>query len=315
VSDAAPLGYTSFDGSAIAEDAGTEALYEVLGKVGRQLGELEIENPLPYLLQRMSVWSGATLPRHDESRETFFPAPPDELVNSLKNMNSKSAWESLLGRTENLLMDRWFWLDLQYYATQAARGLDALEVAATIEEQTRKLDERLPDLKELKFNDGSAFASPVTRDWLVQLGQQSGPGGAGGEPDQGALLLSDMRQMGVDRFADAMNTAQEKIRNAGNARTAFQLRVAAARFCIEADQFYWAESLAESLVDHIEKHGLDSWEPELAGKAWTVLLEVARELKETDEAYPALERRAMKALAGLDLAGAGRFPKSRPVYS
>jgi len=297
----------------IAEDADAEALYEVLAKVARQLGEQDPDNPLPYLLSRMALWSGVELPRHEESKETFFPSPPDEVVDSLKNMASKAAWDALLAKVEDLTIDRWFWLDLQYYASRAAQGKESAEIAEIIESRTHRLVESLPELADLKFNDGTPFASAPTRDWLKGLGSRGG--GGGGEPDPAETLLSEMRQMGESRFTEAMAAAQASIRGAGSGRMGFRMRLEAARFCVEAGQFYWAESLAESLVEAIEQHDLATWEPELAGVAWSVLIEVARELKESEERYAELERRAMRALAGLDLASAGRYPKSRPTYA
>jgi len=298
---------------AVSDDADLSALYELLGKVATQIRSQDPNQPVAYLLQRISLWQGVKAPTHDDSRTSNFPAPPDEQVNSLATMSSNAVWPSLLARAESQMLEYWYWLDLQCYAAQAARAMAADEIAEIIESRTRLLDQSLPELKELKFNDGTAYASPTTRDWLVQI-EKAANGETAGEPDPGDELLSAMRQLGSNQFAEAMGEAQEAIKAAPDARTAFRQRVAAARFCLEAEQFYWAESLAEGLAEQIEHHGLSQWEPLLAGKAWSLLLEVAHELKESDESYAALERRAMKQLAALDLGRAGQFPKKRPVY-
>ncbi|MDJ0841625.1 MAG: type VI secretion system protein TssA [Acidobacteriota bacterium] len=301
----------------VAEDADTGALYAALEQIGRQLHQVDSSQSLPYLLRRMALWNDVSLPRHDDNKETFFP-PQDDGSDALSAMLSKGPGQGLLEKAEDLFQEEtWWWLDLQFYAAQGAQGANAEEVVDIIERETNRLLERFPELPDLKFNDGkTTFASPQTRDWLQQIAQKAAMGTGGGAAiDPGAELLSAMRQLGSEKFSEALSDAQAAIKGAGDARAAFQMRIAAARFCIEAEQFYWAESLAESLVSQIEHHNLDRWEPELAGRAWAVLLEVARELRETDDAYPGLERRAMKALAGLDLSGAGRYPKSRPVYT
>jgi len=298
----------------LPEGADADALYEALGKIAAELRVLAPNRVSPYALQRIALWDEAELPAHNDAKETFFPAPADEVQASLKNMRSKAVWAQLLERAEDLTA-RWrYWLDLQRYAAEAADQLDYDDVARTIERETKRLTERLPGLADLKFDNGLAFASPETRDWLEGISLAGDGGGSAAAPDAAAELRGAMRQLGTDQFAEAMAAAQTAIDGAINRREALRLRLEAAAFCLEAEQPYWADSLLRALVDEIESARLDYWEPQLAAEAWRLTLETARELKESEEGYLELERRAMRALAALDLGQAGRYPKKKPTY-
>ena len=302
----------AFNAPTIAENANPESLYETLDQIASQLATHNPFGATSFLLRRLALWDQASLPNHAESRETFFPAPPDEVVQSLKNMANRGTWESLLSKAEDLTSARWFWLDLQCYISQAARGLQLAAVAQLVEERTHALDQRLPDLKELKFNDGTPFAGPTTKDWLSQLSSNTGASSAPEDPAK--TLLSDLRKRGPEGFTEALALAQSAIRSADSARTQFKLRLSATRYCLEVEQFYWAESLVQQLINEINTHQLNRWEPGLAGQAWSLALEIARELKGSDDRYLKLERLAMRELAGSDLGLAGGFPKAKPTY-
>ncbi len=298
----------------IAGDANVEQLLEALAKIAGQLRPFSPNRPVSYRLQRLAVWEGATEPKANESGETFFPAPAEEVANALRTMFTRAAWDQLLERAEDLTNRWWYWLDLQYFAAQAAGQLQYQDILEVIEEETRDLETRLPGVKELKFNDGTPFASSETRDWLVQLEKKRARGGAGAE-DPGAALMSNLRSLGGDKFAEAMAEAQAAVDAAPDRRTALLLRLETASFCLEVDQSEWADSLLQGLIEEMEQHQLAWWENKPAARAWSLMLETARLLKEEDPSFRDWERRAMRALATHDLARAGRFPKKKAPFT
>ncbi len=297
----------------LPEGADAEQLYEALGKIAAELRALAPANPSPYTLQRIALWDDASAPASNDAKETFFPAPPDDVHTSLKNMRAKAAWAPLLARAEDLTA-RWrFWLDLQCYAAQAARSLGYEDVSRVIERAAARLVERLPVLADLKFDDGSPFASPPTKEWLAGI-RPEGEGGVQAESDAAASLREELAQLGANQFAEAMSAAQTAIIAAPNPREALRLRLAAAAFCLEGEQPHWADALLRAATADIEKRELHYWEPQLAAEAWRLTLETARVLKESEDGYAELERRAMHALAALDLSQAGRYPKAKSQF-
>ena len=65
------------------------------------------------------------------------------------------------------------------------------------------------------------------------------------------------------------------------------------------------------MLAEAEANNLAYWEPTLTARAWRLMLEAARTLKEEDDRYIDQERQAMQALAAQDLTQAGRFPKKK----
>jgi len=302
------------DVPSLADDANAEQLLEVLAKIAVQLRPLAPQATAPYQLLRIALWEGAGEPGSNDSRETFFPAPAETIADAMKTMASRGSWSDLLERAEDLTNRWWYWLDLQRYAAQSAAGLGWDDLATFLEQGAHALDQRLPNLKELKFNDGTPFASPETKDWLTQLERKVGGGGGSVEEDPLDTLLSAMRQLGGDAFGEALEKAQASIASAKDKRTALQFRLAAASFCMEVDQAEWAHSLLAVMVDEMEKNNLAWWEPQLAARVWKLMLESARVLKEESPDYQSWEQRAMHALAAFDLTQVGRFPKKQEPF-
>lgn len=294
---------------ALEEGASLDALTEILRNIAEQVRQANATEPMAYQLLRHASWTGAQLPRHDGSMQTMIPAPAPEQIESLKNMFSKAAWADLLARTDGLLSSKPLWLDLQFYGAMACTNLgpDYQGILNVIQFETFNLIEKLPKLQELKFDDGTPFASTQCRDWLSQLGALLGGAGAGGS-DPVADMKSAVMQKGVDQFGDAMTLAQDFLDHARDPRESFRMKLEMTAFCLEAKQCLWAYSLCKSLAAQIDRHHLDSWEPSLAARAWSHMVRASRELKAQDARYAEPEKEAMARLAGLSFALAGQLP-------
>lgn len=293
------LALPQVDGSSMA------ALADHLASLAEQMFRLDPFESLGCLLRRLGLWHGVGEPRH-EDRVTSFPDPDTFRVDALIEMRKSAQWSNLFTRVEDLFAQQWYWLDLQCYAAVAAEGMNRPDLTRIVEEQALALDERLPNLKELRFTGGTPFANAETKDWLAQLPAKLSAGG-GGAPDEAASLMSELRKLGRGAFAEAMKLAQTRVESARDGRLAFRMRAKVAAFCLEVDQPRWAQSLAQALISEAETHRLAYWEPRLAAEAWSVQLEVARRFNEL-ERYRELEEQAMQQLAALDLAAAAQFP-------
>ena len=304
---AAPSPAPRLEVAAPPAEADLGALFEYLGGIAGQLRILAPQSKTAYLLLRLAQWQEVRLLSHDEQRVTVFPAPAADIIDSLKNMMARSAWESLLSKAEDQFLNRWYWLDLQYYAAMAAQGLGWQEVRRVIENETHLLNVQLPTLKELKFNDNTPFAMSATKDWLAQIEQQAQ--GGSGQEDAGKQLLSKLRQLGGEGFAEAMVEAQTSLQNAGDRRGAFMRRLEVARFCLETEKIQWAESLCRAMIEEIGEFSVQRWEPRLAAGVWELVLRIARLKKEDHKEYEQWEQTAMREIAALNLDVVGLFPE------
>jgi type VI secretion system protein VasJ len=289
-------------------------MVKVLGKIAEAVRLADANNPLGFQLRRQAAWFFSKMPPHNQG-ETMIMAPAEEVQASLRNMLGKASWPQLLERAEELMTRFPLWLELQYYAgTSAAMLGDSHQgILHTIMSETMRLDQRLPQLKTLKFNDGSPFATSAARGWVEQLAQQLA-GGGGAAADGAAELRSELMKLGGNQFEQGLKVAQLAIEQAGNGREAFRLRLEAAAFCLEAKQLHWCHAFTLGLAEQIDHFQLQDWEPQLCGRVWGLQIQVARELREEGPQWETREHEAMRRLSLSHLTLAGQYP-SKPKSS
>lgn len=296
---------------ALADQASLEEMVKVLGKIAEAVRLADGSNPLGFQLRRQAAWFFCKMPPNNQG-ETLIMAPAEEVQASLRNMLGKASWPQLLERAEELMTRFPLWLELQYYAgtSAAMQGDSHQEILRTIMNETLRLDQRLPQLKTLKFNDGSPFATSAARGWVEQLAQQLA-GGGGAAADAADDLRGELMKLGGNQFEQGLKLAQQAIEQAGNGREAFRLRLEAAAFCLEAKQHHWCHAFTLGLAEQIDRFQLQEWEPQLCGRVWGLQIQVARELREEGPHWETREHEAMRRLSLSHLTLAGQYP-SKP---
>lgn len=300
---------------AVGEDASLDDVLEVLGKLAASVREAAPQAPASYRMRRMAAWTGVGLPRHESGGETMIPAPVEELRGSLKAMMGKASWMDLLNRCESLTSSWPFWLDLQFFAATAAENLGEpfTAVHRAIASETHDLCQRLPQILDLKFDDGTPFASTQTRDWAAHLGSLLG--GGGGSKDPVAELRSAIMQKGVDQYGEALKLAQEHMDRTVEPREKWHMQLEVAGFCLEAQQHQWALAMLQALTRVLKHHHIGDYEPRFAARVWSTLIKTCRALREEEMEVPGIEEEAMRELANLNLELAGQLPaKNRAAF-
>ncbi|MCB1045317.1 MAG: type VI secretion system protein TssA [Acidobacteria bacterium] len=292
----------------VGEDASLGELMAALQPIAQQILAQAPKSSIGYQLLRQTIWAEAKLPNHQDNFETFIPAPADEIRDSLKSMFGKANWESLLQRSQDLALRFPLWMDLQFYAVTACQNLGESYGAAmrAIQFETHQLNERFPKLIQLKFDDGSPFASTQTRDWMGQLAQQIG-GGGGSVDDPVAAMKSALMQRGTEAFAEALAEAQQAIATATCPRDAIRMRAEVAGYCLDAEQPQWAYATLHSLAQQVDYYHIDQFEPQLSARIWSLLVRCCRELKGETGPYQETERMAMARLTAVDVSLAGEL--------
>lgn len=283
---------------------GLDAQLKALADIAINLRNLLPSRPIAYRLLRTAVWTQAKIPNIREGKETYIPAPNDAIPQSLNNQVNNAAWADLLNRCEELLHQYRLWIDLQFFAVKAARGLggEYQLVADVIEQETTDLVDRLPALRDLCFDGGLPLVSADTRVWLdgLQRGAEDMDSGSG---EAEAELRELLQGEGKQKYAEALATAQNLIATAASPMEAMRLKLQVADFLLDAQQGAWALQLLRGMAEDAENHQLGHWEPRLAGRIWSRTLRACRGSE--DEAGQDLERKAMQRLAALDIAQLG----------
>lgn len=290
----------------VSGDASLDDVAKALVQMAGALRTADPAHPLGYQLRRMGTWARVKAPKVNNNREMLIPGPQPNVLKQIELACSKNNWTALQAQVEGFFNSAPLWLDLQYYAAQAAENQNQDDILAVIKGETKAFVARFEDLLDIKFKGGMPLASPQTKDWLEQISREGG--GGGGEPDPAAELRSELRGHGAGAFADALKAGQAAIDAAADPRGKMRMRVEVAGFCLEADQPAWADALLRGLVEELEYYRVAQFEPKLAGKAWRFMLEAARKLKAFEPEYAEMETRAMRQLAALDLSHIGDFP-------
>jgi type VI secretion system protein VasJ len=265
-----------------AEDAqkGLNALRQSAKNIADFYRKSKPADPLSYRFLRAVYFSSVSaLPSHKDG-VTQIPGAPPEIVTRLDESLGKSDFAAVIETVENRFATSIFWLDLQRYI-MAAMEIGGEEYAAArmaIADEVGLFVKRLPEAVELKFANGTPFASPETMALLEQIAAQSGGGGsAPSSSDQGGddVLAESARKArklaGKKKLPQAIKILQDGIAQTGEKRGQFLWRLEMARVCLEAGEVRLAVPQLEFLANQIDQHHLEEWEPLLSREVYSTL--------------------------------------------
>jgi type VI secretion system protein VasJ len=279
----------SVAGPAAATSAGDaeqaiRANAQAIAEAAALLRAADPAGPWPYRLHRLATWIAVLEPPSAEAGVTRLPPPPEEERRQLVGLRDRESWLELLKVAEEATGNYLFWLDLHRFVALAldklgpgfapAREAVGREVAAFLS--------RVPAVLDFAFSDGTPFAEPGTKTWLADEAKRWG-GAAGGssaasavasaEDDEVAKRLAEATQMvGEGKVADGLGVASALAARAPDARSRFRAQLAVARLAIEGSRADLARPMLERLVDDIQRHGLEEWEPALCASVYSSLL-------------------------------------------
>lgn len=255
------------------------------------LRDRNIVGPMPYKINRFLCWLDIVRTPPHENFRTRIPAPDPELKNRIAMLRSEANHAVLIPLVESQLMEYPFWLDLNFFAQQALKALDATQAAQMVTDETVNFINHLPEMPELQFSDGTFMAGEETRMWLDTLRPQS-PTAAASE------AVTDDRHESVDRVTD-IKKAVDKLINGKKIREAFLLfqtelagvsdlreryvlKTELARFCLHIGEIDSAMAILHELDEIIQEFALERWEPRLAANVlalqWQALDKLVRHL-------------------------------------
>ncbi|GFO58122.1 hypothetical protein GMST_04470 [Geomonas silvestris] len=273
-----------------AQLEGTGSLEAALGAVSRAVFDSWQRDPAPphlYRMRRQLAWSPLEELPPAEGRLTRIPPPPQALVALLEELQCSDEPEVLLKAAETRLGEYLFWLDLSFFAYQALLRLGDGYARAreAVRQETAFFVRRLPGLEELCFADGTPFASSATGCWLAQSAQslplpcgEQGPAETRQDPAPGAEQVRHLVQSG--RLKEAIEQSQQKLKECGCGRERLLWRVTMAGMLMAAGQGRVALPYLEQVLEELDRHHLEEYEPELALNALELAWRAYREQPE-----------------------------------
>ncbi|AZE67540.1 type VI secretion system protein VasJ [Pseudomonas synxantha] len=232
----------------------------------------DTRDPRALRLGRTLAWMTLIhYPDADGERVTALrPLAADKLKRYQERLGQGQFAELLL-ELEVSLTGAMFWFDGLRMAWECLEALHADLAMTELEMHFALLLQRLPDLPEYRFDDGTPFADPLTCEWIAlhvrphlqrseSLAVVADPPC---EPWEVALeaVLPCLRKKGLKA---AVAVLKQGLHAAPGERARFHWRLALARLCAKAGKHDLARVQLEQLQEQLQRNGLERWEPELA---------------------------------------------------
>jgi type VI secretion system protein VasJ len=291
-------------GSLASESDSKKAVRQIQGAVrdvaGFYLGQ-KLADARAYRLARMAVWMVVEKAPPENDGVTQVAPPAADRLKFLQGKIAKNEYAAAIPELEKTLARAPFWLDGHFYVAKSLRQLGAeYETAAqAVIAETANFLQRLPDIVELSFSDGTAFASDQTRMWLdaeVLVGggtdssAESGAGSAG-EAWDSAFSEASKLAAGGDNDA-ALEIINSGLRQAGCQRDQVYWRCTLARLLVQTGHAAAASDLLEQISSQLDEDQVGAWEPGILALVYLLLYQAYQKQQSKSKEDPDIKGKA-----------------------
>jgi len=240
--------------------------------------------PWPYRLLRVGTWVGIQNPPPNEGGRTRIPPPGEDLRKKLAALTEQQKWMDLLAAAEDACATYLFWIDAHRMVAVAMDSLGALFLGSreVVGREVVAFLDKFPTIPQLAFNEGTPFADAGTQSWVdgerKRWGGGSGGGGAASskaseEDEELNKRFEEARGMvTTGKAGEGLALAVQLANRAVDARTRFRSKLSVAQMALEGGKTEVARPMLEGLMNEVDQHSLESWEPMLCATLYGLLL-------------------------------------------
>lgn len=235
----------------------------------------DIYDPVAYRLNRIAAWTPVREVPPSTDARTRIPAPPQGLKSSLAALYRGREWEGLLKTAESRVGEFLFWLDLNRYVAESLGHLGHDDLADLVSQETALYVRRLKGIESLGFADGTPFADEETRGWLRRI---ASPGGTAvaleiarpSDTEEGVKVqIEQVQARALALFKDkglgeAVALLHEGLRDGKSGKEKMLWRLAVCELLMTAGKENTALPHLQSLLNEVDGHRLEEWDPALA---------------------------------------------------
>ncbi len=306
--------YVSKENSIISESSGefetAKAAFDTIRKCALFLIEKEPQKTAGYRLMRIIRWSNVEMLPFAEEKITKIEPPSKERREYLISLLEKRDYKSALVQSEKMFSsgNTLFWFELQRISANAADnlGVTFAGVKETITFETAMFLNKYPQIRELKFIDGTPFSDSETERWIKhdiiplfcnfnKVGDNSGR----------------VEKEGIKSSVVASNTETDlvhlvdEIRSDGNELDNFRRRLSIVSYMLEVKRLEIALYMLESLYELANTYYLAKWVPSLVVDLLNLMVktyELMAKDKSGDKRSVLIDKRdnALKMMCNLD---------------
>ena len=250
-------------GALTLDPTNERATRQSLLKVADLLTGSEPASALGYQMRRYAIWQNITsVPPTRDGKRTDLAAVSSDRVAEYREALEKAPDTELWQRIEQSLSVSPFWLDGHWLSASVASALGHEPCAEVIRGSLKEFVERLPQLADLTFNDGTAFLGKDSAEWLWSAA--SGSQSVGGSASPWEQAYEKARElMSQKGLAAAMQLMEDGLAGAGEPRDRLYWRLANTRLLRDAGLKTLAAQQIQDLREQIRGLALDDWEPTL----------------------------------------------------
>jgi type VI secretion system protein VasJ len=252
-------------GDLILDPANDRATRQSLLKVADLLTETSPADALGYQLRRYAIWQSITSvpPTRDGIRSDLAAVSADRVADYRESL-SKSPDLALWQRIEQSLSVSPFWLEGHWLSAQVASALGHETCAEAIRTAVKAFVERLPELADMTFNDGTPFLPKAVADWMLSGPAKSGAAGGASSWEQ---AYDDARGVMEQKgLAPAMQLLEEGLESAREPRDRFYWRLMSSQLMKDSGMKSLAQQQVQDLREQTRGMSLEDWEPGLVAR-------------------------------------------------
>ncbi len=207
-------------------------------------------------------------PETTKDARTALSAPPKLVLEGLEKRAATAPPESIVKETIGALERSRFALDLHVHLARALDRAGAGAAASIHRHEVAGLLTRLPELLDREFSDGTSFASPAARTFFMSWSAKATTSElAPSAVEPAATSVDAIDALAREgRTADALALGSQLRLGAADGRDRFVATLASVRVAEAARAVPVAVDLVAALLEEVDRHGLESWEPALAGQ-------------------------------------------------
>ena len=225
-------------------------------------------------ITRFLCWLDTQGLPNSENKKTFLPAPLEFEIDEILELKKNEDYEKSFTLIEEMLEVSPFWLDGHFYAYEILDKTGHKNEAEEIKNNLLSFIKTNEGILELKFNDGTTFASNKTKNWIEDsLFAEETQNTKENKTNINEQKLEEIYEFAnKDKLKEAMQLLEKEYLLSNTVEEKFNWRLNHAQLAIEFDKKDIALALLEELEKEITHYHLDEWNPKLASKVYSLLL-------------------------------------------
>ncbi len=247
--------------------------------VANFLSDMDINDRTAFILRRVAIWLNIlSVPPINKNGNTEIRPPSIEVIDNYEEMLQQPSMDSL-SKLEKSLINHPFWLYGHYLAFKFAEKMEKSDIAFAIRNETSRFVDRLPDLLNINFFDGTKVLDDNVKQWLsgnqnINLTEEK-------QEDNKNITVEYLEIIGKswqsdcekaiklaknDNFIEAIKILEDINRNSNQPRVIFYTRL----IISDIYSHYGAKEIAlneyKRLLENANSLNLQSWEPNLVNR-------------------------------------------------